>query len=160
MTAAAIQRNAVGNKHVRRTGNVFSLSAITKRKGQKEVEDLTLSMKRYIQVIYHLQAEAKVSPVRVLDIAKETGFSKASVSYATDILARRGLLNKNKFQSGITLTEQGLKLAAEAHERTIVIRDFLQKVLNLDLGIATQDAQEIEQIISENAYQAVLKGSF
>jgi len=84
-------------------------------RSEKSVED-------YLETIYILSM--RLPTVRSIDIVNEMNFSKPSVS-----VAMKNLKNKSYIDiSGaghITLSEAGLKLAAEIYERHTVLTDWL-----------------------------------
>lgn len=104
----------------------------------------------YLETI--LLLDRKTGFVRSVDIASELGYSKPSISRAMTILRNNGYIT---VESGgrIVLTEMGREKAESVYERHTVISEFLNKVLDVNPEIASQDACRIEHIISEESYQ-------
>ncbi|MDD4069809.1 MAG: metal-dependent transcriptional regulator [Candidatus Izemoplasmatales bacterium] len=93
--------------------------------------------------------------VRSIDIAKEMGFSKASVSRAVNKLKDNGYITID--ENGILdFTEQGLDLATRIYDRHRFFTDFLI-YLGVDKNVAAEDACKIEHVLSPESYQAMKK---
>ena len=95
-------------------------------KQNRRVED-------YMKVIYRLR---KKKPVRGVDIAREFGVSKPTVSVALKKMETSGLISFHP-DRGIELTEEGESIAREVIERYDALYGFL-----LDLGVEEQTAHE------------------
>lgn len=95
----------------------------------------------------------RLPTVRSIDIVNEMNFSKPSVS-----VAMKNLKNKSYIDiSGaghITLSEAGLKLAAEIYERHTVLTDWLIS-LGVDPKVAAEDACKMEHDISTQSFEAM-----
>lgn len=111
------------------------------------------SVEDYLETIYILGM--RLPAVRSIDIVNEMNFSKPSVS-----VAMKNLRNKNYIdisESGhITLTEEGLKLAAVTYERHTVFTDWLIS-LGVDPKVAAVDACKMEHDISAESFEAIKK---
>ena len=93
--------------------------------------------------------------VRSIDIAKEMGFSKASVSRAVNKLKDNGYITID--ENGILdFTEQGLDLATRIYDRHRFFTDFLI-YLGVDKNVSAEDACKIEHVLSPESYQAMKK---
>ena len=99
----------------------------------------------YIETIYILQK--RMGSVRSVDVARELGFSRASVSRAVGYMRDMGLLN---MQEGgyLELTEAGQKEAEAVYDRHITLTAFLMATSHVDADTAEKDACRIEHIIS------------
>ncbi|HHU55181.1 MAG TPA: metal-dependent transcriptional regulator [Acholeplasmataceae bacterium] len=111
----------------------------------------TESREDYLETIFILGKRHK--NVRSIDIARELGYSKPSISRAMGILKKSGFINIDK-NGYITLTELGLKRAQEIFERHSTITNFLIH-LGVDEEIAEIDACRIEHIISEETFEKI-----
>ncbi|MEY8283921.1 metal-dependent transcriptional regulator [Lachnospiraceae bacterium 50-23] len=109
------------------------------------------SVEDYLETIYILSM--RLPTVRSIDIVNEMNFSKPSVS-----VAMKNLKNKSYIDiSGaghITLSEAGLKLAAEIYERHTVLTDWLIS-LGVDPKVAAEDACKMEHDISAQSFEAM-----
>ena len=105
----------------------------------------------YLETIYVLSQKSDV--VRAIDVGKELGYSKPSVSRAVGLLKDEGLIklddNKN-----LRLTEAGKILASRIYERhTVLSRLFIE--LGVDEETATEDACRVEHYISDKTFEAM-----
>lgn len=110
------------------------------------------SQENYIETIYMLQQRNQV--VRSIDIAKELGYSKPSISRAVKLLKEDGFINIDHYGI-ITFTEKGLKKAVDIYDRHVTITRFFMDVLHLDAQTAEEDACRVEHVISEKTFQAI-----
>ena len=107
----------------------------------------------YLETI--LVLSKKDAPVRSLDVANETGFSKPSVSRAMGILKTDGYIEMDE-KSHITLTDKGLKVAKRIYERHILITELLTSI-GVDKKTAEEDACRVEHVISDKTFKAIKK---
>jgi len=93
--------------------------------------------------------------VRSVDIANALGFKKSSVSIAMKNLREQGYITVTD-AGFIYLTESGKAIADMIFER----HEFLSKwliSLGVDSTIATDDACQIEHVISPESFEAIKK---
>ena len=109
------------------------------------------SRENYLEIVFML---AKKGPVRSVDIAEKSGFSKPSVSVAVHSLESAGYIeiDENKF---IKLTPKGEKIAMEVYARHKYITVYLMRSLGISEEIAEADACKIEHFISAEMYEAI-----
>ena len=107
----------------------------------------------YLETI--LVLSKKGAPVRSLDVAKQLGVSKPSVSRAMGILKNGDYIIIDD-QGYITLTAEGAKIAKKIYERHIVISELLME-LGVDMKTAEEDACRIEHVISDKTFRALKK---
>ena len=112
------------------------------------------SGENYLEAIWKLSQNGE--RVLAVDIARELGFSKPSVTRALNVLAGKGLLLKEP--KNIKLTPEGQKLAKEITERHNVITKFLLN-LGIPQEIAQTDACRIEHYISPETFNAFYKAT-
>lgn len=109
------------------------------------------SSENYLETILILSKKLPV--VRSIDIATELNFSKPSVS-----VAMKGLREKKQIEVSdagyITLTKEGLKIAAMIYERHTLLTEWLTH-LGVDEATAAKDACRIEHVISRQSFQAI-----
>lgn len=91
--------------------------------------------------------------VRSIDIAEDMNFSKPSISIAMKKLKENGLINIDE-KNCITLTPEGLKIAAKIYDRHQTLTQAMM-LLGVKKEIAEKDACKIEHVISEETFEAV-----
>ncbi|MDR3050240.1 MAG: metal-dependent transcriptional regulator [Oscillospiraceae bacterium] len=111
-------------------------------------------MEDYMKTIYRLSRLDGGGLVHISAIAAAMGIKKASACRATDALAEKGLLQKDRYK-GLCFTEQGLRYVLFIVWRYTVITRFLHEALGVDLDIAREDACGVEHVISGQSYQAI-----
>ena len=109
----------------------------------------------YLESIYVLSKTA--DGVHAIDVCEHLGYSKPSVSRAMSILRRDGYITVDE-SSHIHLTESGLEVAARKFERHTILTSFL-KNLGVQEDVASADACKIENVISDESFEAI-KNSF
>lgn len=105
----------------------------------------------YLRTIYRLSQDR--SRIRNVDIAKELGYSKPSVTNAMKKLCDDGLICSNK-ENGIQLTERGLALAEESTERCDVLTEYFMK-LGLEKNCARENAHRIGSHITDELFALI-----
>jgi DtxR family Mn-dependent transcriptional regulator len=116
------------------------------------MEKLSAAMENYLKTIYSMCRDHTTT--RVSDIAAHMKLSKASVSQATDFLSEKGLVQKFKYQ-GLRLTAEGYRQAALLSQKNVIIKRFLQEVLNVDPSVAEKDACDMEHCVSFESFQSI-----
>lgn len=116
------------------------------------MEKLSQSLEDYLEIIYNKIQEN--NEVKAIDISRELGVSRASVTEALNKLRDKNLINYEKY-GDILITENGIKKAKEIVS--------LHKELTLffeNLGIETNEAEstacKIEHIVSKNIKKRIL----
>ena len=104
----------------------------------------------YMKVIYRLQEN---DLVRGVDIARELGVTKPTVSVAIKRLEEAGLVTVYLSRS-VRLTEEGERIAREVTERYEAVFGLLT-ALGVDEETAHADACRMEHGISEKSLQAL-----
>lgn len=112
-------------------------------KQNRRVED-------YMKVIYRLREHGLV---RGVDIARELGVSKPTVSVALRKMEDSGLISVQNSRS-VELTEEGERIACEVTERYEILYGFLLE-LGVDEQTAREDACRMEHGISYTSLAAV-----
>ena len=109
------------------------------------------SAEDYLEAMLVLQEDKGY--IRSIDIAKQLGVTKPSVSYAVKKLRENGYINMEA-NGPITLAPAGMKIARRIYERHKALKAFLKK-LGVDDDTAEEDACEIEHVISHDTYMAI-----
>ena len=110
------------------------------------------SAENYLETILVLGKTG--APVRSIDIARELGFAKPSVSVAMKNLRESGHILME--DGRITLTERGRVIAESMHERHVVLSSWLI-ALGVDKETAHEDACKMEHAMSEQSFAAIKK---
>ena len=109
------------------------------------------SAEDYLEAMLVLQE--KHGYIRSIDIAKQLGVTKPSVSYAVKRLRESGYINMNA-NGPITLAPAGYTIAKRIYERHKALTSFLLK-LGVSQEQAEEDACKIEHVISHETYVAI-----
>lgn len=109
------------------------------------------STENYLEVILRLSKE--LPAVRSIDLVRDTGYSKPSISVAMKNLREKGLIIMDA-DGYITLTESGRTIAQSIWEKHRVIRTMLA-ALGVPEDIASEDACKIEHVVSEETFEAL-----
>ena len=109
------------------------------------------SSEDYLECI--LKLSAKADAVRAIDIVRETGYAKPSISVAMKKLRENGYIETDAEQH-ITLTESGRAIAERIYERHKVLTELLIS-FGVSPDTAVSDACRIEHDISDETFDAV-----
>lgn len=110
------------------------------------------SSEMYLETIYLL--EKAHGHAHGVDIAKELGVSKASVTKAMKVLKGQGCISKESYGS-ITLTEQGKHCAGKVYHHHQIISLFLKESLGVSEEEASANACRMEHILTDKLYEAI-----
>lgn len=111
------------------------------------------SAENYLETI--LVLSKRNGSVRSIDIVRELGFTKPSISVAMKNLRQNNYIIMDE-EGYIKLTSDGLKIASKVYERHIIISKVLVK-LGVGEKQAAEDACRIEHVISEESFEAIKK---
>lgn len=112
------------------------------------------SGENYLETI--LVLHQKKGYVRSIDVAREMGFSKPSISRAMSILREEGYITMDE-AGQILLTHKGREKAEHVYERHCMITSYFTDVLGVNPEIAAADACRIEHIISQESFELMKK---
>ncbi|MCR5654553.1 MAG: metal-dependent transcriptional regulator [Lachnospiraceae bacterium] len=112
------------------------------------------SRENYLYTIYSLKEQNGV--VHSVDVAKELGYSKPSVSRAIGILKESGCIETAK-GGAITLTTAGNKAAKEFSAKVDMIQKFLMYTADVDGKVAKEDAVRMAHDIQKKTYQGIVR---
>ncbi len=111
--------------------------------------ELSSGLEDYIECIYNkLQSNGSV---KAIEISKELGVSRASVTDALQRLAEKRYINYERYGK-IDITEIGIKKAKSVIDRHKVLTRFFENILGLSDDEASENACRIEHVITENAF--------
>jgi len=105
----------------------------------------------YLETILTLMQ--KNGNVRSIDIAREMGFSKPSVSNAMKALREGGYIVMGD-TGMITLTDSGRAIAEKIYERHRVLSECFMRI-GVSEETASEDACRIEHVISDETFDAL-----
>ncbi len=91
--------------------------------------------------------------VRAVDLSAALGFSRPTVSIMLRELKANGFVTIAA-NGGISLTEEGARIAGQIYERHLLISEMLMK-LGVPREIALEDACKIEHDISPETFEAL-----
>lgn len=115
---------------------------------------LTAAQEKYLWVIYDLTLDNE--DTSVTKIADRAGVSKASASVAVQWLWTNGLVLKREGKR-ICLSQEGNRQAVLSCGKREVIHRFLTEVLGVDGGMADEEAQALELIVSVDTLCALCR---
>ncbi|WP_455684874.1 metal-dependent transcriptional regulator [Thomasclavelia sp.] len=108
----------------------------------------------YLETILVLKNENEF--VRSIDVAKQLGFSKPSVSRGIGILKTEGYITVDD-KGHIDLTNKGKNKANSIYEKHRILTRFLMNTAKVTREIAEDDACKIEHIISDEVFEGIKK---
>ena len=97
----------------------------------------------------------KNGEVRSVDVARQLGITKPSVTYTTKRLREKGYITMDK-DNYITITESGLKIAEKIYARHNTLTELFVR-LGVPEDITSQDACKIEHDISSETFEALCR---
>ena len=119
--------------------NIDRLESIRHAHNAKR-EERTDRMEDYLEVIYELiEQKSYATPI---DISESLNVSSPSVTKMVRRLYEQGYLNYEKYR-GISLTQQGISVAINIHNRHSLLTEFLI-MIGVNKDIANMDAEGIE----------------
>lgn len=117
-------------------------------------KELSSTMEDYLETIFNL-AKGKRA-VRVKDIAKKMMVKLPTVSSMLNTLVKKGLIIHEKYEY-VELTAKGERIAKDVYRGHVILRDFLSKILNIDVKTAEEDACRMEHAVSPVTLERFLK---
>lgn len=115
------------------------------------VSKIQESGENYLETILILRSRNK--EVRSIDIARELGFAKPSISRAVGILKQNGYITIDG-NGYILLTESGEELAEKIYDRHKTLTTYLIQI-GVDADTAEKDACRIEHILSDITFEKI-----
>ena len=112
---------------------------------------LSQSLEDYLEMVHMLRLANGIA--RVKDIAAALSVKMPSVAKAILELKKLGLVTQEPY-SGVDLTEEGRKAAADVLNRHILLKGFLIR-LGVSEAIADKDACSMEHILSAETLSTI-----
>ena len=100
----------------------------------------------YLEVVLRFQREKHFA--RVSDISKAMEVGKSAVTAALKSLSEKGLVNYQSYEP-VTLSKEGLQMAEQILLRRRIIKDFLEKVLDVEKNRAESTACKMEHTVDK-----------
>lgn len=139
----------MNKKNLKSSTKSAQQNAVTEGKSQ-----MYESGEDYIETIYRLKR--KNGFVRSVDVARELGYSRPSVSRAVSILKKDGYLVMDT-DGELELTTKGKRKATKIYDKHKTLTKFLMKTAGVSAKTAENDACRIEHIISETTFNGIKK---
>jgi DtxR family transcriptional regulator, Mn-dependent transcriptional regulator len=117
-------------------------------------EQLSPNLEDYLETIFVL--ESATSSARAKDIAERMKVQRASVTGALHALSEKGLINYQPYSS-VTLTPEGFRLATRIMHRHKVLKQFIQKFLQLPSEVAEKNACRLEHQIDDTVLERLTR---
>lgn len=111
----------------------------------------SVAVEDYLEIILRLIKDKGYA--RVVDIAQELGIAQPSVSNMIRRLNEKKLINYEKYR-GMTLTEEGMKVAQRIEKRHQILQEFLD-LLGIPDDVAYQDLEGMEHHISSQTLRGI-----
>jgi len=119
----------------------------------KEDYKISATLEDYLEAIKMLCDKKRFA--RVKEISKMLNVEMPSVTSALKRLKNKGLILYEKY-GYIELTPDGNIIAGNIYNRHVKIKEFFEKLLNIDSEIAEEDACKIEHSISADTFNRIL----
>ena len=113
---------------------------------------MSISTEEYLEALYNLTQGGRTA--RTSEISKRLNIAPASVTEMLRKLADRGLVNYSPYQ-GVTLTEEGLKIAAKMTRKHRLLERFLHDILKIGNDRVHKEACEMEHALSDETERAL-----
>ncbi len=110
------------------------------------------SKEMYLKTI--LKMEEKNEQIRSIDIARELGYTKPSISKALKVLSDLGYIEHSPYSS-IILTDTGREIALKVRQSNKIICEFFVTSLGLSPETAEKEACDMEHRISQETLDAM-----
>ncbi|QEN06357.1 metal-dependent transcriptional regulator [Thiospirochaeta perfilievii] len=112
------------------------------------------SMEMYLETIYLL--EKSNGHAHSVDIGKELGVTKASVTKATKHLKEDGYIIKEPYGS-INLTKKGRELSKSIYKKHKIITLYLEHTLKVTTKVAEENACRLEHVLTDELFDAICR---
>lgn len=119
----------------------------------KRPEHVSGKLEDYLEAILGLLRDTGAARVR--DIAERVGVHKSTVTAALKALGTQGLVNYAPYEL-VTLTDAGRQVAEDVTRRHLIIRHFLEDVLQVEHAAAEDTACRMEHVMDEQVLRRLV----
>lgn len=116
-------------------------------------DKLSSNIEDYLETIIMLSQKYRI--VRVRDISKYMEVSMPSANSALKILKAKGLINQEKY-GYVELTGRGHDIGKKIYDTHKFLINFLNKILDINITIAEEDACRMEHILSKETLKKLM----
>ncbi|AIS32074.1 metal-dependent transcriptional regulator [Methanobacterium formicicum] len=113
---------------------------------------LSENAEEYMEVLYKLSLKER--PVKTTKISTMLNVSPASVTQMIKKLQKEGYVDYSPYK-GVTLTEEGYKIASKITRKHRLLERFLHDVLKIKKDKVHDQACEMEHVLSDDAERAL-----
>jgi DtxR family transcriptional regulator, Mn-dependent transcriptional regulator len=113
---------------------------------------LSENAEEYLEVLYKLSLKER--PVKTTNISKMLNISPASVTQMIKKFEKEGYVDYSPYK-GVTLTEEGYKIASNITRKHRLLERFLHDVLKIKKEKVHDQACEMEHVLSDDAERAL-----
>ena len=113
---------------------------------------MSISTEEYLEALYSLTQGGRTATTS--EISKRLNIAPASVTEMLGKLADKGLINYSRYQ-GVTLTEDGLKIATKMTRKHRLLERFLHDILKINNNNVHQEACKMEHALSDETERAL-----
>lgn len=113
---------------------------------------LSENAEEYLEVLYKLSLKER--PVKTTNISKMLNIAPASVTQMIKKFEKEGYVNYSPYK-GVTLTEEGYKIASNITRKHRLLERFLHDVLKIKKEKVHDQACEMEHVLSDDAERAL-----
>ncbi|EKF84957.1 metal-dependent transcriptional regulator [Methanobacterium formicicum] len=113
---------------------------------------LSENAEEYLEVLYKLSLKER--PVKTTNISKMLNISPASVTQMLKKFEKEGYVDYSPYK-GVTLTEEGYKIASNITRKHRLLERFLHDVLKIKKEKVHDQACEMEHVLSDDAERAL-----
>ena len=113
---------------------------------------LSENVEEYLEVLYKLSLKER--PVKTTNISKMLNVSPASVTQMLKKFEKEGYVDYSPYK-GVTLTEEGYKIASNITRKHRLLERFLHDVLKIKKEKVHDQACEMEHVLSDDAERAL-----
>jgi len=119
----------------------------------EEIAEMSKRMEEYLEALYLLYINKRI--IRLKDLAERLNVKPASIVGYLEKLSQGGYVDYRK-REYIKLTEKGFRAARKIYKRHIIIRKFLETLLDIPGELADEDACYIEHGLNQFTIERII----